>query len=197
MFGWLQKKSENARVHMCVKELKWDLESASPLRRAKILAMAQFLRTGYREIPSFEDALENPLDYPREQMALIYTEMENVRNSARVQLSQLKKGFARMGVQPPEEMEDHVLLTNRAIEVWMTLFGCGLAPDVRDDVRKIWEYMSNSKNVLKEAILDLREMSARQAEFTGEDTFETAAPTDKEWLALCEFFPKQFKKNLF
>ena len=52
MFGWLQKKSENARVHMCVKELKWDLESASPLRRAKILAMAQLLRTGYSEMTS-------------------------------------------------------------------------------------------------------------------------------------------------
>lgn len=197
MFGWLQKKSENARVHMCVKELKWDLESASPLRRAKILAMAQLLRTGYSEMTSFDDALENPLDYPREQMALMYTEMENMRNSATVQLSQLKKGFTRMGVQLPEEMEDHVKLTNRAIEVWMTLFGCGMAPDVRDDVREIWQYMSNSKNVLKEAMLDLREMSARQAEFTGQDIFDSTAPTDSEWMALCEFVPKQFTKSLF
>ena len=145
MFGWLQKKSENARVHMCVKELKWDLESASPLRRAKILAMAQLLRTGYSEMTSFDDALENPLDYPREQMALMYTEMENMRNSATVQLSQLKKGFTRMGVQLPEEMEDHVKLTNRAIEVWMTLFGCGLAPDVRDDVREMAVYVKLKK----------------------------------------------------
>jgi hypothetical protein len=26
MLGWLSKKSENALVYMCVKQVKWDLE---------------------------------------------------------------------------------------------------------------------------------------------------------------------------
>jgi len=197
LFDWLKKKSENARVYMCVKELKWDLETATPLRRAKILAMSQILRIGFVDIPSFEDAIQNPLDYPREEMAFMYTQMENMRNAASIQVSQLKKQFSNMGISPPIDMEDHVKLTNRAIEVWMTLFGCGLAPDIRDDVRKIWVYMLQSKDVLKDAMIDLRAMSARQAEFTGQDIFDSNMPSDTEWLQLCEFIPKQFSKSLF
>ena len=197
MFGWLKKKSENARVYMCVKELKWDLETASQLRRAKILAMSQILRIGFSDIPSFDDAIENPLDYPREEMAFMYTQMENMRNSATIQVSNLKKQSANMGINLPLEMEEHVKLTNRAIEVWMTLFGCGLAPDIRDDVRQIWNYLLQSKNDLKNAMIDLRAMSARQAQFTGQDIFDSNMPTDIEWMQLCEFTPKQFSKSLF
>ena len=94
-------------------------------------------------------------------------------------------------------MEEHVKLTNRAIEVWMTLFGCGLAPDIRDDVRQIWNYLLQSKNDLKNAMIDLRAMSARQAQFTGQDIFDSNMPTDIEWMQLCEFTPKQFSKSLF
>ena len=197
MFDWLKKKSENARVYMCVKELKWDLETASPLRRAKILAMAQILRIGFQDMPSFEDAVENPIDYPRNEIAYMYTSMENMRNSASIQVSQLKKNAVQMGFPLPEDMEEHVKLTNRSIEVWMTLFGCGLAPDVRDDVRQIWSYMLQSKNVLKEAMIDLRAMSARQAQITGQDIFASDMPSDIEWTELCEFTPKQFTKSLF
>ena len=197
MFDWLKKKSENVRVNMCVKELKWDLETASPLRRAKILAMSQILRIGFADMPSFEDAIENPFDYPREEMSLMYTQMENMRNSASIQVSQLKKQFTNMGISPPPDMEDHVKLTNRAIEVWMTLFGCGLAPDVRDDVRQIWMFMMQSKNVLQDAMTDLREMSARQAKFTGQDIFDNSMPSDYDWMQLCDFIPKQFTKTLF
>ena len=102
---------------MCVKELKWDLETASPLRRAKILAMAQILRIGFQDMPSFEDAVENPIDYPRNEIAYMYTSMENMRNSASIQVSQLKKNAVQMGFPLPEDMEEHVKLTNRSIEV--------------------------------------------------------------------------------
>jgi len=197
MFGWLQKKSENARVYMCVKELKWDLETASQIRRAKILAMAQLLRTTFSDFPNFEDAIENPLDYPRSQIATFYTEMENMRNTASVQMKQLSKQFESMGISLPSEMQEHVKLTNRAIEVWMTLFGCGLAPDCRDDVREIWMHLSEAINDVPDAITELRAMSSRQAELTGEDMFSSMAPNDEEWILLCNFTPKQFTKNLF
>jgi hypothetical protein len=35
---------------MCVKELKWDLETARPIRRAKILAIAQLLKINIVDI---------------------------------------------------------------------------------------------------------------------------------------------------
>ena len=196
MFDWLKKKSENARVYMCVKELKWDLETASPIRRAKVLAMAQLLRIGFVDIPSFKDAIENPLEYPREQMAYMYGTLENMRNSAAMQIPQMKKNSIQiLGAELPEEMIDHVKLTNRATEVWMTLFGCGLAPDVREDVRQIWTYMLSSKNHLTSAMSDLRDMAKRQKRFTGENIFEDVY--DDEWIELCEFIPKQFSKSLF
>ncbi|CAD5265873.1 hypothetical protein BOSE62_30244 [Bosea sp. 62] len=44
MLGWLAKKSENARVYMCVKEVLWDLEKADGLRRATLLMLAQWFR---------------------------------------------------------------------------------------------------------------------------------------------------------
>lgn len=197
MFGWLQKKSENARVYMCVKELKWELEAASKIHRAKILAMAQLLRTTFSDFPNFEDAIENPLDYPRSQIATFYTEMESMRNSASLQMKQLSKQFESMGISLPSEMQEHVKLSNRALEVWMTLFGCGLAPDCRDDVREIWMLLSGAIDDVPNAITELRAMSSRQAKLTGEDMFSSTAPHDEDWIILCNFIPKQFTKNLF
>lgn len=197
MFGWLQKKSENARVYMCVKELKWDLETASEVRRAKILAMAQLLRGGFSDIEAFEDAIDNPFDYPREQVAFLYSEMENMRNGATLQLNHLEKSFRNMGMDFPEEWKNHVKLTNRAIEVWMTLFGCGMAPDVRDDVREIWRYLLGSKSQLATAMSELREMSREQAQITGTDIFDEFGHSDEEWAEMCEFTPNKFTKTLF
>ena len=57
--------------------------------------------------------------------------------------------------------------------------------------------MLQSKNVLKDAMVDLRATSARQAEFTGQDIFDSDMPSDTEWLQLCDFTPKQFSKSLF
>ncbi len=219
MFNWFQKKSENACVYMCVKELKWDLKNSTPLRRAKILAIAQLLRHNFSEIPLFQDAINSPFNCPREQMITIYGGMENMRNLATIQLSQLKKTFSKLfkefpdaiRILPfdkfPDEMEDHVKLTNKALEVWMTLIGCSFVPNVRDDVRKIWDFLLNSKGILKHAMTDLREFSVKQAQLEKpinpeiaqligrENVMYIMPPTDDEWLLLCDFIPSQFSKN--
>ena len=46
-------------------------------------------------------------------------------------------------------------------------------------------------------MIDLRAMSARQAQFTGQDIFDSEMPSDIEWIQLCEFTPRQFSKSLF
>ena len=44
MFSWLVKKEKNARIAMCTKEVKWELEALDRHERAEILALAQYLR---------------------------------------------------------------------------------------------------------------------------------------------------------
>ncbi len=192
---WLKKNSENALVNMCVKELKWDLETCTPLRRAKIFAISQFFRTG-SGVSSFEDVIKNPFDFPREDVAFIYTLMDNLRKSKINDFSQLKKQFTYLGNSPPVDIDERIKLHCRAVEVWMCVLGCRLNTNVQADVRKIWGYMLQSKNVLKDAMIDLRAMSNRQAEFMGDDVFKSEIPSDIEWLKLCEFEPKQFTKTL-
>ena len=79
----------------------------------------------------------------------------------------------------------------------MTLFGCGMAPDVRDDVREIWRYLLGSKSQLATAMSELREMSREQAQITGTDIFDEFGHSDEEWAEMCEFTPNKFTKTLF
>ncbi len=198
MFGWIKEKSENAKVYMCVKELKWDVEKANSLRAAKILCVAQILRElAFDEIPNFKDAIENPFDYPRKELSYVYTQLEAMRNGAVMQLNYLKKNFSSMGMEIPESFVEHVTLSNRSMEVWMTLFGCGLSPKVREDVRAIWSYFKLPKSTLIAAIQDLRQTSAMQAKLTGgEDAYKNFGVDDEQWLEFCTYVPKQFSKSL-
>jgi hypothetical protein len=64
MLGWLSKKSENARVYMCVKEVKWDLEKADVPRRAMLLLLAQWYRVGMTEQGGAPHSIfDRPLDH--------------------------------------------------------------------------------------------------------------------------------------
>lgn len=58
-------------------------------------------------------------------------------------------------------------------------------------------YMGTQMRPSPDAITELRAMSSRQAELTGEDMFSSMAPNDEEWILLCNFIPNQFTKNLF
>ena len=195
MFGWVRKKSENSRVYMCVKELKWELEAASQVKRAKILALSQLIRT--LSMDSLEGALENPFEYQREDIVFIYNDLEDLRNGMTGQLKHLEKSFKNLGIDFPDDWKNHVKLTQRAVEVWMTLIGCGMAPDSRDDVRKIWQYLNDSKPSLLLALQELRATSAMQAEFTGTDLFSEFGHSDEMWLKLCQASTDRFSKSLF
>lgn len=198
MLGWLAKKGENARVYMCVKEVLWDLERADGLRRATLLMLAQWFRLTMTEdggLPN--NLLDRPLDYTRADLVQFYGMLETIRNNAVRQNEHLQKTMPRLGIKMPDFAVQHVKDTNRGIEIWMCTVGCGIAPDVRDDVRKIWQHLGSSHQHIRDAMLRLKSIEVATQELTGEDTsmMFDAVPLG-DWLIGAEFVPGAFKADL-
>jgi hypothetical protein len=198
MFGWVAEKSENARVYMCIKEVKWDLENLTSLRIATILALAQIIREQIimgAGVPL--DVLNSPLDYSRRDLVTFYGVMENIRNAGTMQIDATKKNMRNLGVELPKFAEDHALATKRGIEIWMCTVGAGIVPDRRDEVRLIWSYLSKSFDYLKQAINQILEIEDQTIQMTGGVNSEMFSLIDRdEWIKLCQFVPGSFVKEL-
>ena len=190
MLGWLRDKSDNARVVMCIKDHKLELETSSVLHRAKILAMAQLLRHNFTQSFDLDSVVNNPFAYSREELLAVYSNLENLRNEATFQLAGLKKGFANMGYELPDELSAHVKLTNRSLELWMVTLGAGLLSGQDQNIRFVWRLMQGSVDELEQAISEIRDVADRQAEYTGQNIFDDFVSTDQEWLTMCRFSPK-------
>jgi hypothetical protein len=85
MTGWIAKKAQDTRINMCVKEVVWDLESGDGLRRATILALAQFLRSSFQEERLLTEALDRPLSLGRDDLLSLYERLETLRNQGTAQ----------------------------------------------------------------------------------------------------------------
>jgi len=200
IFGKLATKAENARVYMCIKEVKWDLETANPVRRATVLALATFLRTEMLEASGIPcDVLDRPLDYPRDELMRFYTMMEDIRNAGQLQLKQTQKNHSRLsGENLPEFAVEHAKLTGRGMEVWMSTIGAGISTEKRDDVRAIWSKLLRSFDYLEKAIEGIRQVEKRTADMTGmppEDGIFWGL-NDVSWIENCRFVRSQFVKTL-
>ena len=170
MFGWLKKKGEGSRVYMCIKEVKWELESGDPLKQAKILAISsvmgkEFFDSG--DIPI--DVVDRPLDYSRDDLMKFYESLEDIRNNNTLQIAHTKKMMRQMGVELPKFAEEHAKQTNRSLEVWMATVGAGIALDRRDDVREIWKLLIQSKLSLDEAMDEIVATENKTMEITGQE----------------------------
>ncbi len=196
MFDWLKKKGENAKVWACVDILKRDLEMYEPLYRAKVLAMANVHRLqSSAMMPEFSDIIRNTYDYPRQQLMRLYDEIEYVRNTSKIQQSQMRANIKKMGGDIQDDIKEIHKVTNASLEVWMTLIACGIKPDVRDKVRDIWVLLWNSRHLLPQAIDQLVLLFNQGTQLMGG---QPANAMDKdEWLKICDFFPEQFSKSIF
>jgi len=197
MFGWLKKKGQNSRVHMCIKEVKWELESGNSIKRAKILAIAsvlgkEFFNSG--DIPI--DVIDRPLDYSRDDLMRFYEVLEDIRNNNTLQISQTKKMMSKFGAKFPTFAEDHAKQTGRSLEVLMATVGAGITLDRRDDVREIWDLLTKSKALLDEAMDEIVEIENKTMEMTGQEGGMFSKYDRKEWRAACNFLPAQFSKEL-
>ncbi|MCH7805951.1 MAG: hypothetical protein IH995_02245 [Proteobacteria bacterium] len=198
MVGWFAKKGQNSRVYMCVKELKWELEGGDSLKRATILALAQYFRFEiFDDCGISMDVIDRPLDYSREDLLRLYEILETVRNQNTFQIEQTKKTMIRFGMELPQFSIEHAKNTSRALEVWMCTLGAGITPDKRDDVRIVWSRLASSFDYIEEAILHIRQIEKKTAEMTGVSDagmFSTLNSTD--WVELCRFVPSVFLKEL-
>jgi hypothetical protein len=197
MFGWLKKKGQDSRVYMCIKEVKWELESGAPTKRAKILAIAsvsgkEFFDSG--DIPI--SVVDRPLDYSREDLMRFYEVLEDIRNNNTLQISHTKKMMRKFGMEFPTFAEEHAKLTGRSLEVWMATVGAGIAIDRRDDVREIWNLLTQSKPSLDEAMDEIVETENKTMEMTGQEEGMFSGYDREEWKMACNFLPAQFSKEL-
>ncbi len=194
MLGWLKKKGQDSRIYMCIKEVKWELETADQIKRARILAIASALRNycfSAGEIPI--DVLDRPLDYSRNDLMLFYEYIETIRNNV-VQIPHTKKMLGKFGMELPAFVEDHAKMTRKALEVWMSTIGSGIATERRDDVRDIWKFLAQSKPFINEAmdqIVDNERTTLKMTGQTDEDGVFVNYDRD-EWESACEFVPSQF-----
>lgn len=196
MFGWLMKKGQNSRIYMCIKEVKWELESGDSIKRAKILAISSALRKELFESSDIPmDVLNRPLDYSRKDLMGFYEFLEDTRNIATQQLVQTKKMMNNFGTELPVFAEDHAKLTSRALEVWMATIGSGIAVDRRDDVREIWSLLTQSKSYLGRAMDEIVGTEHKTEAMTGQGGMFSEY-NQNEWKEACNFVPAQFSKEL-
>lgn len=194
MLGWLGRKAQNSRVYMCIKELKWTLESADQVERSAILAMAQLFRLELFQGPELpQELLNDPFVYSREDLMKAYEVMEDARNQTRLELAATKRSMANFGLQLPSFSEQHAKRTERGMEVWMCTVGVGICADRRDDVRGIWSLLAGSSSNFEKGVQRLREVEAATVQMTGGVQGATLfALPDAVWVRECEFVPRVF-----
>jgi hypothetical protein len=196
MFDWIAKKSENYRVYMCIKEVKWDIEGSTNTRRAVLLALVQYIRNSMFEpmgVP--KEIFDNPLGYTRSDLMGFYNILEDVRNQNRRELDATKKNMKNFGMELPSFSIEHANNTTRSLEVWMCTLGSGISPDKRDDVREIWKMLLDAKEAIPEAIKILRDVEKQTSEMTGQDVNIFHNMGEEAWVQSCNYIPEYFSKR--
>lgn len=194
MFGWLKKKGQDSRVHMCIKEVRLALEMMDSVKRAKVLAIASLLRNEFFSTGEFpKDVVDRPLDYSREDLMRVYSALEDIRNGQTIEMARTKK---LSGMENPAFAGDVWKINIRALEVWMATVGAGIATARRDDVREIWELLVQSKPYLENAMNAIIATEQEIMASLGEEGGPSSKYTREEWRVACDFLPSQFSKDL-
>jgi len=196
--GWFTQKLQNSRVHMTIKEVKWDLEMAGPPRQARLLALASVLGNDFfTECNIPEDVANRPLDYSRSDLMRFYEDLEDIKIGMTRQLEHTKKMVPKiMGMEFPKFAEDHVNDTRRALEIWMATIGAGITVDRRDDVRDIWKLLGQSKPHLDTAMDKILADENKTSDLTSENARVFSLLARQDWRDYCNFVPSQFSKEL-
>jgi len=197
MASWLTRKGQDSRVYMCLKELRWDVEQSSEIRRAQILAISAFVRVNIlAEYPDdLSGILDRPLDFSRDRLMELYELLEDFRNANTVQLNQTQKNMRRFGMNLPQFAADHAAISGRALEVWMATIGAGVLPKRRDEAREVWKLLGAARPFLDDAIEAIRSTEKQTAELTGEPSAGFSnLYTTAEWEELCAFVPSQLSE---
>lgn len=190
--GWLADRAFDARVAMTTKELLWDIESASALRRAMILALAQLLRTEMFGSPNLPSAvLSQPEDFGRPGIGQYYWNLETVRNNAVAQQETLQRNLPQLGLALPQFTIDHARNTQRALELWMVTLGCAVHSKSRPETIKCWNLLRGAFDELPAAIDELERIETLNAEAAGQhgNNAGFASIDRSQWIEWCRYVP--------
>ncbi|MDQ0420970.1 hypothetical protein J2045_001997 [Peteryoungia aggregata LMG 23059] len=139
MLKWLAEKSLKARVAMCIKEVKWDLQSSSRLARSSILLRAQIFRHQVLQPHPFAAAvLDRPADFSKAEVSELYSKLEGMRNEASIGRDRALKQLKALGADT-SLVKGNMNTVIRGIELWMCTLGIGINLDNRDEVALLWE----------------------------------------------------------
>ena len=167
-----------SKIFMCIKDLKWTLESMPPTDRAYILAMATFYRIKnieitIKELNLPESILREPTRQSENNLYSLYNILEVLRNTTTHQRQQTEKNLKNLGMPMKEYAKGHVIATERAIEVWMCTVGLGISPNKKNDVIEIWKLLINTVDLIDDSIEKIYEFLDRMTEDTGVNDYET------------------------
>lgn len=165
-------KIGKSKIFMCIKDLKWTIESMPGVDRAYILAMATAIRLTmlknlFAEMNLSEDLLKNPKIYNDNELFTFYTEFEKIRNQSTAQRLATEKNLKKMGMPMPEYAKGHAIASERALEVWMCTLAIGIIEDKKRDIEKIWGMLMESSDLLENAITKIQHHSDKTEQDTG------------------------------
>ena len=193
MMNLLNHQEQDARVHLCIKEMKQELDANEPLQRAQVLAMSSLLGTELfdsGQIPI--DVMDRPMDYCREELLQFYELLEDRSNNHFDLIFQTKNMMGELGMQLPAFAEVHARDIGRSLNIWMATLGAGIAPDLEDDVREIWTLLVQSKENLDQAMDNILDTESKAMKLSEPHTRWFSDADRSTWKIACHFRPTQF-----
>ena len=189
----LNHQEQDARVHLCIKEMKQELDANEPLQRAQVLAMSSLLGTELfdsGQIPI--DVMDRPMDYCREELLQFYELLEDRSNNHFDLIFQTKNMMGELGMQLPAFAEVHARDIGRSLNIWMATLGAGIAPDLEDDVREIWTLLVQSKANLDQAMDNILDTESKAMKLSEPQKRWFSDADRSTWKIACHFRPTQF-----
>ena len=193
MMNLLNHQEQDARVHLCIKEMKQELDANEPLQRAQVLAMSSLLGTELfdsGQIPI--DVMDRPMDYCREELLQFYELLEDRSNNHFDLIFQTKNMMGELGMQLPAFAEVHARDIGRSLNIWMATLGAGIAPDLEDDVREIWILLVQSKANLDQAMDNILDTESKAMKLSEPQRRWFSDADRSTWKIACHFRPTQF-----
>ena len=194
MVSWVNRKAAAAKAYMCIKSVKWNLDSCSSPDRARVLLLASILHTqSLADLWEDVEIFNRPLDFPINDLVQVYEGLESVRRAVQLQNERLTKSVLQHGLKMTPLSTQHYKLGVIALEAWMCTIGAGIVPGRRDDVRYIWQCLTRARCSLDVAIGLCQANERWWTGMTGDPITVFVNQDTEELKSYCDFVPAQFQ----
>lgn len=182
---------------MLMQELKWELEAADPVFRARVAILANMLR--YETIdtdPYVRLMLDDPFQHSKTDLAAYYNAAETARNAAKAQHRRLHKYKKSMGSPSQFDFfdEEQTNAAQRSTEVWMATSAMPIVKNGLDYGTAIWNLITVTDELILEALEKMQTLEEIAFESMGPGE-SMGLPTDDEAIELCRYRPSFIRSN--